>query len=173
MRNFLKNIQQRTNQKGVTLIELLMYMALLTILVTLISGIFASVLDSQLEAEASSAVDQDGRYLMAKLTRDMQSASAITQPAAGQQGSTLQITVNSINYTYTSNGSGNLQLTNNNGTDNLNSFGTSVSNLNFQRIGSGGTNDTIRVSFTVTSRTKRSSGPQNETRNFETTLGLQ
>lgn len=173
MRNYLKTLKQNANQKGVTLIELLLYMALLTILVTLISGIFSSVLDSQLEAEATSAVDQDGRYLMARLTRDMQSATAITQPAAGQQGSTLQITVNSINYTYALNGSGNLQLTNNVGTNNLNSYGTQVSNLNFQRIGSGGTNDTIRVSFTLTSRTTRLAGEQNETRAFETTLGLQ
>jgi type II secretory pathway pseudopilin PulG len=159
---------------GLTLVELLIYMGLLMILVGILATVFGSIIDVQLESKATSSVDQDGRYIISRLIYDFQSASsstsAILSPLAGQQSSTLQMKINSINYTYSSS-SGNLTLTNSNGTDNLNSSETSISNVSFQRIGTGTTNDTIKVNFTLTSKTQRVSGP--ETQSYQTTLAIQ
>jgi|SRR5579885_212479 len=156
---------------GFTLVEMLVYMVILMLFVSIFSVVFREIVDVQLESQATSSVDQDEQFIIARLTHDMQQASAIVVPAsAGQQTSTLQITVNSVNYTYSLTG-GNLQITNNNGTDNLNSVGTTVSGLTFQRIGSGDIHDTIQVSFTLSSTTQRSGGP--ETKTYQTTLGLQ
>jgi len=157
---------------GFTQIELIISMGILLILISVLMTVFGQIVDVQLESKAISSVDQNGRYLLARLTHDMQSADGIVLPAsAGQVSDTLQITVNSINYIYKASASGNFVIINNFGTDVLNSNTASISALSFQRVGSGGINDTIRVSFTVTSRVKQVSG--NESKNFQTTLGLQ
>lgn len=169
----LKNFTQITKkQEGFTLIELVLYMGLLTILIGVLSSIFSSIVDVQLQSTATSSVDQDGRYLLSKLLTDVHSASAIVTPAnPGDVSSTMQITANSINYTYSLDNNNNLQVVNSStGEVNvLNSFETFVSSLSFTRVGSGGSNDTIRVAYTLTSRTTKRSGQ--ETKSYQTTLG--
>ncbi len=94
----------------------------------------------------------------------------ISPSAPGQINATLNFTVNSINYIYSLN-NGNVQLTNDKGTNNLNSIDTTVSDLQFTRIGAGTSMDTIRVNFTLTSKIKKNNGP--ETRNYQTTISSQ
>lgn len=164
--------------KGFTITELAIYMGLLLILITILSRLFSSILDVQLESQSTSSVDLDGKYILNKLTYDMRSMQTDTPtndtiviPASpGLSDSTLTFQVNSTNYTYTLN-NGNLSLTNNNGSDNLNSTDTTVSNLQFTRIGAGTAADTIRVTFTLTSNVTRTSGP--EERTFQTTISSQ
>jgi type II secretory pathway pseudopilin PulG len=159
--------------KGYTLIELVIYIGILALLLGVLSSIFTSILDVQLQPTSTSSVNQDGRYLLSKLLYDVKSSSAILIPASpGTTSSTMQVTINSINYTYSLNNS-NLQIVNNNtnDTDVLNSYDTSISGLTFTRIGNGGSSDTVRVSYTVTSRATSRSGAESKT--FTTTLGTQ
>lgn len=176
----IKNKQKGRSftQNGFTLTELLLYMGLFIILITILSQVFVSILDVQLESKSTSSVDLDGRYIIAKLLYDMRNMQTdlpvndniISPSAPGQTSPTLNFSVNSINYIYSVN-NGNLQLINNKGTNNLNGSNTSVSALQFTRIGNGTNTDTIRVNFTLTSRISRNSGP--ETRNFQTTISSQ
>ena len=148
-------------------------MGILSVLLSILVAVFGSIIEVQLESKATSSVDQDGRYILSRLIYDTQSATEIASPSAGVTGTVLRITKNSENYTYALDTSGNLQITNNSGTDNLNSVDSMISDLSFLRIGSGTTKDTIQMKFTVTSKTQRTSGPRNETRTYQTTLGLQ
>ena len=173
--NILFDIKRKlavATHRGFTMVELIIYMGILVILITMLTGIFTSVIDVQLASESTSSVDQDGRYILARLTHDLDNASSITTPAipSAQTSPSLQIIINSINYIYSVDASGNLQLTNNNGTDQLNSANTSISGLTFQRLGNGDSNDTVRVGFTVTGRVQRRAGL--ESKSFQTTLGL-
>ncbi len=158
------------SRKGFTLVEMLIYMGLLSILIVIMVDVFASSLSVQLESQATSSVEQDARFLLSRLTNDVQSAQSVLVPAAiGSQSASLQLSINSINYTYALN-NGTMQLTNNNGTDTLNSFDTTVSNLSFKKVGNGAGKDTVQVIFTLTSNVTRNSGT--ETKNFQTTVGL-
>jgi type II secretory pathway pseudopilin PulG len=157
--------------RGLTIIELIVSMGILTVLISILMAMLSSIIGAQLDAKATSSVDQDGRYILARLAYDMQSAASIASPSAGLTGGTLKIKINSIDYTYNLDSNSNLQVTNNNGTDVLNSSDTSVSSLTFQRIGAGGNNDTIKMSFTVTGKTRKTTGVQYETKTFKTTLG--
>lgn len=141
------------------------------ILIGVLTTVFGQILDVQLESKATSSVDQNGRYLLARLTHDLQSASAIVTPATpGQQSDTLQITVNSIDYIYSLDSSGNVLLTQNSISNQLNSQSVTISALSFTRIGNGDSNDTVRVGFTVTTKTRQAKGL--EQKSFQTTLGL-
>ncbi len=164
------NSIQISSQRGFTLIELLLYMGLLTIIVGVLSTLFVSIIEVRLESKANSNVEQDGRYLIARLAYDIRRANGATpivSPILGATSSSLQIQIDSVNYTYSIAGS-NLALTNNLGTDNLNGYETTVSGLTFQRLGNSGGKNSIQVSFTLTSNTIRNSGT--EVRNFQTTI---
>lgn len=157
-------------KEGFTFIELLMYMALLSVILLVLTDTFAAILQVRTESEATSAVQQDAAFIMSRFMYDIARASAVTVPAAvGSTGASLQITVNGINYSYALSGS-DLTITNNSGTDVLNGTDTTVSALSFTRLGSGTGKDSVRVSFTVTSKTVRNSGA--ESRTLQTTVGL-
>lgn len=165
-------------QTGFTLTELVLYMGLLIILITILSQVFSSILDVQLDSKSTSSVEMDSKYIIQKLIYDMNKMQTnppvndniATPSAPGQINDTLNFTVNSINYIYSLN-NGNFLLTNDQGANNLNSVDTAVSALQFTRIGAGTNNDTIKVNFTLTSKIKKNGIA--ETRNYQTTISSQ
>lgn len=152
--------------------ELLLYMAILTVLLTVLTSIFLSALDVQSESQATSSVEEDGNYILARLAYDIHNATRITIPTKdGFTASNFQIVIGGVNYTYSIDENNNLVLVNDLGTNNLNNYDSSVSALLVQRLGNtGGIEDTLQIGFTVTSRTKRISGY--ETKNFQTNLSI-
>lgn len=160
------------SQKGITVVELLLYMAILSVLLTILTSVFVSALDVQSESNASSSVEQDGNYILARLAYDIHRAQSINIPQTnGATNDNFQIVVGGINYTYSADVNGNLNLTNNLGVNNLNNYGSSVSAFLIQRLGNtGGVENTLRINFTVTSREKRVAGY--EQKNFQTNLSL-
>lgn len=166
MKRHLQIRIHKSLQKGFSLVELIIYMGVLSILIGVMSVLFSSILNAQLDSASTSSVDQDARYIQARMAYDMQRASSIVSVTS----TTLQVLANSINYTYSLDGSGNLQITDNTGSYQLNSADTTVSGLSFQSI-SNGSNNTVRVTYTVTSDIQETSGQ--EARTVQTTLGLQ
>ena len=155
-------------QAGFSLVEMLIVMGLMSILLMVLTDMFVSVLDIQTESESHSAVTQDGRFILARLSYDLNHASSISTPAAlGGSGSTLAVVIGGVTYTYALS-IGNLQLTNDQGTNNLNSSETTISALNVQRLGIAA-KDTVKISFTVTSVAKAKQGVDVKT--FTTTAG--
>jgi type II secretory pathway pseudopilin PulG len=151
--------------KGFTIIESLLYGAIFVVFLLVLTQIFTASLDVQLESEAQSAIQQDGRFILSRLDFDILRADAITVPvAAGDVEDNLALTIDGNTYTYTLLNR-NLLITDAAGSHNLNSFGTTVSNLTFKRL----SNDTIQASFTLTSTTQRPGGA--DIRNFQSTFG--
>ena len=173
---FFRSIKQFNNltikqlKPGFTLVELLIYMALLSIFLITLTGIFVNIMEVQLESDATSAVDQDGRFILSRLAYDINRANSISiPPQIGQTRSNLRMDIGGETYEY-SESAGSLQLRNNFGTDIINGSDTTVSNISFQKIGNAGGKETIKIQFTITSTTQRPSGP--ETKTFTTTIGL-
>jgi prepilin-type N-terminal cleavage/methylation domain-containing protein len=161
---------RKLNQRGVTFIELLIVMGLLSILLVIMLTIFTSSIDDQAQSEGYAATISDGRFLLARLNYDIARATAVTNPATlGSTSSSLGLTINGATYTYAL-VDGNLQLTDGSGTANLNSSGTSVSAVSFQEIGNPDGKPTIVYNFTVTSTATHASGPDVES--FTSAAGL-
>ncbi len=160
-------------KKGFTLIELLIYMGIFSILLAVTLQMYGSVFDLQLESQATSSVNVDGRYIAERFRYDVSRASSITIPSLiGASGSAMTIVANSQNISYGLD-DGNLILENSiTGTsDQLNSNETKVSNLSFLRIeGDSNGKDILQISYTLTSEANRRSGK--EVVNFKTTGGL-
>lgn len=155
---------------GVTLIELLIYMGLLSIFLTVLTSIFTTTLDVQLESRSTSHIDQDGRFILARLIYDLNRADSITTPGTlGATASTMQFVIGGTTYTYQLNTT-NLTLTDGTGTEQLNDYDTDISNLSFTRFGNLNGANTIKVSFKITSKVQQPKGF--ESRDFSTTIGI-
>ena len=154
---------------GFTLIESLIYLGILSTFLIILAEIFTSSLAVQLSSQATSSVALDGQYILSRLNYDLTRAQVIVQPAnPGDIGNTLALTIGGITHTYTLNGN-NLTLTAAAGTNQLNGFDTTVSNLTFARLGNSGGKPAISIDFTLTAITVPRSGL--EMRSFHTTIG--
>lgn len=162
--------QRLKPNSGFTLVELIIYMGLLTMLILIFTQIFTSILDNQLSSESNSQVAEDGRYIYSRFIYDVNRAQSIVTPAnLGDSSNTLSLIINNQAYNYASS-SGNLLLTDPTGSYALNGFGTKISNLQFTKIGNVNGKPTVRINFTIVSNI--SLHGVSETKSFQTTAGL-
>lgn len=158
------------NQRGVTIVEMLVYIGLLAIILVILTDMFVGIVSMKLDLDALSYNEQDGRFIQARIQQDINNSQTITTPASnGTITSTLVIVKSGVTYTYFLDGDY-LKLTNNNGTFKLNSSETKIENLSFKRLG-GGRNDTLQIKYKVTSKTIRS-GLRTQSINFQSTVGI-
>lgn len=156
--------------RGITLVELIIYMGLFAVLIVVITDILVATLNVQLGTSATSSVTQDGRFIYTRFIYDINRATSISVPAnLGDTGNSLQFSANGITYTYALNGN-DLIITDDSGNNILNSFDTGISGLTFTRIGNIGGKPTIRLNFVINS--KNTGSGQQEIKTFQTTAGL-
>lgn len=160
----------RQAKSGFTLVELIIYMGLISVLIVVFMDILSASFNAQLSSQSSSEVVQDGRYIYTKLTYDINRTNSVSIPEdLGDSSPTLTVIINGNNVTYGLN-EGNFEITTASGSYMLNGVGTSVSNLRFQRVGNPKGKHTIRVAYTITGKTNLSG--RYETKSFQTTVGL-
>lgn len=158
-------------KKGFTIVELLIYMGLLAVFIVVLSQIFGSIIDTQLESTSSSAVDQDGRYILARLAYDIHRATAVTTPSSnGSTTANLGLTISGATYSYQLANS-QLALASPQGSDMLHSFQSTVSDLSFTRLGNTTGPVSVQVNFTLTS-VPTTLDQQSETRSYQTSVSL-
>lgn len=160
----------KADTAGSTLIELLLYVGIFVSLLGMFLWVFSSIVYVQLESEATSSVTTDGKFILSRIGYDIGQAQTIGAPATpGAQGGSLQLGKNGVPYTYTQS-NGTLTLTAGSTTDTLTGVDTTISNLTFLRLGNVGGKHSMTISFTLTSKTVKRSGP--EERSFQTTFAL-
>lgn len=153
-------------QRGFSLVEILVYMGLFAILLIPLLQLFSSTIAVRLESEATSAVAQDGRYIIARLTYDIHRANSITVP----DPATLQISGTGFAYTYSVDGGKNLSLNDGATSYVLNSEGTSIPQISFTLKGNSGGVKVVSISVQVESKVIRQGGNK-ELKTFETVVG--
>lgn len=186
MKRIIKNLKLKfkNSQKGFTIVELLLYMGIFSILLVVLMQLFTSILDVSLESKATSSVEQDGSYILSRLSYDIHNGTALTVSAVPPTAVTtctwptstacqLQITGTPTN-TYTVNNSGNLLI---NTTDQLNSSSTKVTQIVYTKLVNTASADnlnpkpSVRIAVTIQSKTIRRGGIL-QTKIFQTTIGV-
>jgi type II secretory pathway pseudopilin PulG len=159
----------KKNQKGITLVEILIYMGLLAILLVILTEMMVSILNVRLESEAISSLEQDARYILSRIAYDINRSDSIENPARpGQSRTNLEMTIDGETYTYEISGS-TLQLTTDSGTYNLNGSETNIDDIDFERLGILDKKNSIRIQMTISSVTQRNTGV--EEKSYTTTFG--
>lgn len=154
--------------RGFTLVEMLISTSLISILLVILTTILQSALETQLSSIATSNVEQEGRFILARIAYDLQRAESVVSPLSNQSAASLSLSISGDTYVFASD-SGQLWLTRASGVYTLMQPGTTISNLLFTGVGtsSGTTKPTEKIYFTLTDN---SSNPP-ETRDFEVTVG--
>ncbi len=157
-------------KKGFTILEFMIYSAILGIFLMVLTTLFTSTLDLQLESEANTDVTSDSRYIFSRLSYDMGRSSDIIIPATlGEETSTMQLVIDGNSYTYAIN-NGVLEVTSGVDTDRLHSTGSVISDIHFLRLGNEEGKHSLRIRFTVTSVSDLPSGPKEQ--EYQTTITL-
>lgn len=153
---------QFSSQKGTTLIELLLYIGLLSIFIGVLTGLFGTAMDIFLSSQSNTGISTDSSYILSKLSYDIQRASSVSLPLNfGDTTSSLTLVIDGNNHTYSRGINGDLVYINNLGTFTLNSHTASISSMTFRKIGnSGGLESTIKVDILLTSRVMQAKGQE-------------
>lgn len=155
----------RIKKRGFTLVELMLYMALMASILVVLTEVFLSVLSIQAESSEVSNIDIDGRYVLARMFYDVNRADDIVVPASlGQTGASAQLTIGGTNYTYGLGANEELTILQNGVSSKLTSPGTKISNLTFTRLGNVGGENSLMIKFKITSGT--------QSRNYQTSVAL-
>ena len=155
--------------RGLTVTELLIYMGLMAIFITVLLGIFTSALKTKLASQSTSAISQDSRYILSKLSYDVNNADSVTSPALGATSTSLQLVASGSAITIASS-SGNLVRTVGGVSTNLNGIDTQLDSISFKNIGNTGGKPTIQVVYTIRSKIIIQGGGT-ETQSINTTVG--
>ncbi|MFA5136496.1 MAG: hypothetical protein WC489_03820 [Patescibacteria group bacterium] len=143
------------NIKGVTLVELVLYMGILSVLLVLFVDLFGTMVQRQLETESLSSVQQDGAYILSRLSHDFQNASHIDFPTTpGATADTFRLNIQSVPYDF-SVSNGNLVITHESTSEQINSYDTSIVNIMVERLGDGNEGDVLHIEFTLQSKVKK------------------
>lgn len=159
-----------SNKNGFTLIELVLFMGLFSIILGILVNLFSVIVDAQMEVQSTSAVESDSKFITTRLMHDIQRAESILTPATlGAQTATLNLSISGTDFQYALS-NGNLELTEGTDVDNLNSAETNVTSISFQRLGNIGGKNAVKVSFSISGRNPSAAG--SEMKIVTTTIGL-
>jgi len=155
-------------RNGFTLIELIIYVGIFSILIVMLSQLFLTTIEQQATYQTVSTLDRESRYVLNRLTYDIHRTEQIQNPGTvGSTSSTLRLVIDGNTYTYGTS-TNRLALIHPLGNDYLTSNEASISGLTFTRLGNSGGNNSIQVTFTLESQTVVRSQPRRQT--YQTTI---
>lgn len=166
----VRSAKRDVHKLGFTLVELILYMGILSVLVLVLTDILVAIFNAQLSSQSTTSVSADGRYIYSRITYDINRAQGVALPTnLGDSSATLVATISGSTYTYGLS-SGNLQVNDGTGSYVLNGPDTTVSNLQFTRIGNINGKHTFRLNYTITGKIPLNGRIDSEV--FQTTAGL-
>jgi type II secretory pathway pseudopilin PulG len=144
------NIKKR--QAGYTLIELLLYIAMVGLLLFSVTYFFGIVADARVKNQSIAEVNDQAASIMDYMTQTIRNASSITAPATGTSGSSLTLVVptGSLSPTVFNLSGTTLQVKEGAGSAvALTSNDVQITSLTFKNLTRSGTNGVVQVAFTL------------------------
>jgi len=164
------------SKKGTSLIELILYFSLLGIVLIVATDIMLKTSEFSLESSVRNNLQDDGRFIISRLSYDIRRADTITTPSTiGDSTAILFLTIGTDTVTYSLVGT-NLDLEEKTGPPTkiqnatVNSTNTKVNSINFERLGNASGKHTIKISFDLEDSQAQKGGPKQKT--FETVVSL-
>ena len=146
-----------TENDGFTLIEALMYLALLTLLIGGAGAASYSMIESAGRNQMKAMLQEEGDFLVAKINWALSSVASVEIPAVGLSGTSLSVTkldgaIGTVLITLA--GSDMTLKRGSNAPQVLNNTNVSVNNLYVTHLYGGGTNpESVQATFTLSTKT--------------------
>ena len=138
--------------RGFTLIEMLLYLALMTIMIAVLGGIGVNVLASNAKAHALEEVGYNAHFVFEKLRTAVNDASSIDGPTGNGTSSTLTLSMGdaSKNPTVFTLADGILTMTESAGQPiTLSTDGVTISSLQFRDVSYPASPSTVRIEMSI------------------------
>jgi prepilin-type N-terminal cleavage/methylation domain-containing protein len=140
-------------QRGYTLIELLLYVAMIGILLSAVTAFFGMAADARIKSQSINEVNQQGTFAMDYMVQTIRNATSITAPATGTSstnGLTVVVPTGSLSPTVFSLSSGVLQVKEGAGAlVPLTSNDVQVTSLTVTNLTRSGTSGILQIAFTI------------------------
>lgn len=157
-------------EQGFSLVELLLYMGLLSVFLVVISTFFVSILDVQSRALSSSELEENSKFISNRLKYELRSAESATNSAElGAASSSIVLIRDSVSYTF-SVLDNTLQRASASATVVLHDDDVQLSNFSVVRVGNEGQFDTFIIDYSLTSATQV--GGDADQRDYQLTVGM-
>lgn len=140
------------NQKGFSLIEMLLYVGITATVLLGASMMFGILTDAGVKNQSINEVEQQGMFVADVIGRSIDNATAVNTPSTGSTGSTLSLqTVDSgTNPTVFDVNSGVLRISEGGGSAvNLTNSLIEVTAFSVENVSHAGTSGSVRVSLTL------------------------
>lgn len=93
-------IKNKNQTRGTSLLELLIYIAILAGLMVIVTDAFTSLSKGRGQSQAKSEVNAAIRFATEKIRQDLKAATVVTTPILGTASSTLLMTVGGVAINY-------------------------------------------------------------------------
>jgi type II secretory pathway pseudopilin PulG len=161
------------HRPAATLIELLIYLGVLSMIVAVALPMFFSATENRLLQQTISIVEQNGTQMLQNASLHIRNAERIISPAAGQTGSVLvlQTSSGSTDPTIIGISSGTLVIIEHATKQPVSSPQVAIQNFVVRNTSVSATRPSVRITFTL-SRTIRLQLPHSYVRSFDATVSL-
>ena len=139
-------------RSGMTMIEIILYLALVSIFVVSLTYFWSLLMQSQIKNRVVTEVHNQANLLAGQITQTIRNASSINSPLAGNSAASLSLAMSSapLSPTIFSLSSGSVQVQEGaSAAVALTSNRVVVTALNFQNLSRSDTRGNIRFSFTI------------------------
>ena len=159
-------------RKGFTLIEMLLYLAILAVVVLALSSFIFLTYSSSIKASTISEVEQQGSQTMSIITQNIRNAASMTSPATGGLPASSFVGTSYTGALLFAQSGNKLQITDGAVTTDITSNRVVVSGLSFQNLSRPSTPGVVRISFTLTHINPSNRGEYIYSKTFTSTASL-
>jgi type II secretory pathway pseudopilin PulG len=168
-------MKQKLSQTGFTLLELLLYVAIVGMLLLALAYFFVGTASTRIGGQIENDVNQQATFAMETITQTIRNSDSITAPAANVSGAqlTLAMTPSTVSPTIFALSSGVLTIKEGAGTVvPLTSSSVVVSNLTFSNASKASTPGSVQISFTMASSSTSNRSEFSYSKTFTTTASV-
>jgi len=162
-------------KKGFTLIEMLLYLAILSVVVLALSSFLLLSYTSRVKGGVIAEVEQQGSQTMSIIAQNIRNAQSITAPIAGISSNSLTLTefTGAVSPSIFDQSGNTLRITEGAAIPiNITSNRVIVSSLNFQNLSRPNTPGIVQIKFTLTHVNPDNRGEYIYSKSFTSTASL-
>lgn len=168
----MKRRSTATTIPGVSLIETLVYIAVVSIFMITVTSLFASISQIRNRNQVIDEVNQQGVQILQQMSQALKNTTVVNTPAIAATSTTLNLTTYTAaqNPTIFDLNTNKIRISENGVITVITSNRVNASNLSFRNLSSAGADGSIKISFTLSHVNPDNKGELSYSQNFYATV---
>lgn len=162
-------------QSGFTLLELLLYLGISSIIILATSALVQVIFEARIKAQTVTEVEQQGQQAMQLMTQILRNGNGLTTPASGASSASLTATVptGTLSPTVMDLSGGQIRIKEGTGAATpITNSKVSVTGLTFKDLGPSTSTSSVQIKFTISYLNNSGKNEYSYSKNYETAASL-